>query len=297
MKKRSGAPITQEGERPQKKFYRQRAHCNPLSHNDSLDYPIRPSEMDWTKEHYPSLKENTSGSGSTAIVPTVLDVGCGFGGLSMALANLLPDHVILGLEIRVKVTEYVRLRIKHARQQEDTHHNCSVLRTNSMKVLTNYFAQSSIDKLFFCFPDPQFKKKNHPRRIITDRLLSQYAFVLKPEVGRLYCITDVKELHDWHVKHCDAHPLFQRLVVDNEGLGAENDLSKEDPCINVMRTATEESQKVERNKGQKYYAVYKRIRYEDAVPVTAENFFKVPAEAERSNESHDEQKKGEATAS
>jgi tRNA (guanine-N7-)-methyltransferase len=268
LKKRSGGPITQEGDRPQKKFYRQRAHCNPLSHNDTLDYPIRPSDMDWTQEIYPSLDP------SLPKAPTVLDVGCGFGGLSMALATLLPDQVILGLEIRVKVTEYVRLRIAHARQQEDTHHNCSVLRTNSMKVLPNYFAQASIKKLFFCFPDPQFKKKNHPRRIITDRLLSQYGFVLKPETGRLYCITDVKELHDWHVKHCDAHPLFQRIVVDDEGVGETNSSASEiDACIQVMRTATEESKKVERNKGQKYYAVYKRIANHDAAPVTARNFF------------------------
>jgi hypothetical protein len=36
-------PITPDGDIPQKKFYRQRAHCtNPLSHNDASDYPRRP---------------------------------------------------------------------------------------------------------------------------------------------------------------------------------------------------------------------------------------------------------------
>ncbi|GKY91806.1 hypothetical protein MPSEU_000152300 [Mayamaea pseudoterrestris] len=270
LKKSINGPITQEGDRPQKKFYRQRAHCNPLSHNDTLDYPIRPSDMDWTTELYPSLDATQA--------PTVLDVGCGFGGLSMALATLLPDHIILGLEIRVKVTEYVRLRIAHARQQENTHHNCSVLRTNSMKVLTNYFAQASIHKLFFCFPDPQFKRKNHCRRIVTDRLLSQYAYVLKPGIGRLYCITDVKELHDWHVKHCDAHPLFRRIVVDDEGLTVNDQIQSDvDPCIEVMRTATEEGKKVERNQGSKYFAVYKRIANHEASKVTASNFFGMKA--------------------
>jgi tRNA (guanine-N7-)-methyltransferase len=268
-RKRSGAPITQEGEKPQKKFYRQRAHCNPLSHNDTLDYPIRPSDIDWTKEHYPNL--------SKGVVPTVLDVGCGFGGLSMALATLLPDQVILGLEIRAKVTEYVRLRIIHARQEENTHHNCSVLRTNSMKVLPNYVAPSTVEKLFFCFPDPHFKKKNHPRRIVTDRLLSQYAFVLKPDVGRLYCITDVKELHEWHVAQCDKHPLFERILLCNGKDETETHPSysdaMNDPCVQAMRTETEESQKVERNKGEKYFAVYRRIPNEEASNVTASNFF------------------------
>ena len=36
------APITAEGEMPQKKFYRSRAHCNPLSFNEAFDYPTRP---------------------------------------------------------------------------------------------------------------------------------------------------------------------------------------------------------------------------------------------------------------
>jgi tRNA (guanine-N7-)-methyltransferase len=30
-------PITLDGDMPQKRFYRQRAHCNPLSHNTSFD--------------------------------------------------------------------------------------------------------------------------------------------------------------------------------------------------------------------------------------------------------------------
>lgn len=43
---------------------------------------------------------------------TVLDIGCGFGGLTMALAELLPEELILAMEIRAKVCEFVRLRIE-----------------------------------------------------------------------------------------------------------------------------------------------------------------------------------------
>lgn len=46
-----------------------------------------------------------------------LDIGCGFGGLTVALASLLPDKLILGLEIRAKVCEYVRLRIEALREE------------------------------------------------------------------------------------------------------------------------------------------------------------------------------------
>lgn len=241
-KKRSAA-ITQDGEKPQKKFYRQRAHCNPLSHNSSFEYPQRPDLIDWTEENYPELPKGSH--------PTVLDIGCGFGGLTMALAVLLPSEVILGAEIRAKVTEYVRLRIVAARKEHpESYQNCSVLRTNMMKFLPNFFAKESVHKMFFCFPDPHFKRKNHQRRIISERLLAEYAYVLKPDIGRLYCITDVQELHDWHVKVCDAHPLFQR-VPDDE--------AAKDPCVAAMTNETEEGQKVSRNGGQKFKVVYRRV--------------------------------------
>ena len=55
---------------PQKKYFRMRAHCNPLSHNDSFAYPVCPEEMDWSG-HYPAYFP--SGDGST-------DSGAGGGG-------------------------------------------------------------------------------------------------------------------------------------------------------------------------------------------------------------------------
>lgn len=250
-------PITEEGEMPQKKFYRSRAHCNPLSHNNTFDYPISPSEMDWGT-HYPAI-ENPK--------PTVLDIGCGFGGLTIALATLLPKHLILGLEIRAKVTEYVRLRIlAHRKENPGKYENASVLRSNTMKLMPHFFEKGSLEKIFFCFPDPHFKKKNHPRRIISDRLLSEYAYFLKPGQGKLYCITDVEDLHNWHVKHCRAHPLFRELSKDE---------MDEDPCVKAMYSETEEGKKVERAGTNKYYAVFERIKSgtEDAKKITGENFF------------------------
>jgi len=243
-------PITNEGDMPQKKFYRQRAHCNPLSHNDNFPYPLRPDLADWTAEHYPGWEKYKSAS-TTAdeVVPTVLDIGCGFGGLTVALSTILPNETILGMEIRAKVNEFVRLRLLALRKEvPGSYENASVMRTNSMKFLPNYFRKGCLNKLFFCFPDPHFKRKNHPRRIVSERLLSEYAYFLAPG-GKVYTITDVKELHEWHVAKCDSHPLFERIEDEKE-------LAK-DPCVNAMITETEEGKKVARNKGSKYYAVYK----------------------------------------
>lgn len=41
-----------------------------------------------------------------------------------------------------------------------------MIRTNTMKLLLNYFYKGQLDKMFFCFADPHFKRYNHRKRII-----------------------------------------------------------------------------------------------------------------------------------
>jgi tRNA (guanine-N7-)-methyltransferase len=67
--------------------------------------------------------------------------------------------------------------------------------------------------MFICFADPHFKKVNHRRRIINQQLLTDYAYILKPE-GRIYEVTDVKDLHDWNCMHLDRHPMFEKIPED-----------------------------------------------------------------------------------
>lgn len=45
---------------------------------------------------------------------------------------------------------------------------------------------------------------------ISDALLSEYAYVMAPG-ALLHLITDVEELHEWHLAKCEAHPYFQRI--------------------------------------------------------------------------------------
>ncbi len=102
----------------QKRFYRQRAHANVFV-DHLLDYPSEPSRMDWST-HYPKyLSTTTPNSGGQLSRPVEFaDVGCGFGGLLMALAPQFPDTLMLGMEIRISVTQYVHDRIQAFRQHQ-----------------------------------------------------------------------------------------------------------------------------------------------------------------------------------
>ncbi|KAF9895422.1 tRNA (guanine-N(7)-)-methyltransferase (tRNA(m7G46)-methyltransferase) [Aspergillus nanangensis] len=321
----SGADNAGEIQLPQKKYYRQRAHANPFS-DHRLEYPLSPAHMDWST-HYPAFLNpdptQTTLEGSRKLLKDVevVDIGCGFGGLLIGLAPLLPETLMVGMEIRTQVTEYVTTRIHALRMQQqklkssanDTSspvpplptsteapeaassvsqdttttpseepaptgpvtggfQNITAIRSNTMKFFPNFLGRHQLSKIFICFPDPHFKARKHKARIISETLNAEYAYSLRPG-GLLYTITDVQEYHHWILRHFrepEAGEEVMEVDGDDEqlvgGAGSikelfervsEEDL-QQDPCVQVMKEATEEGKKVTRNKGNKYVAVFRR---------------------------------------
>ncbi|XP_043302444.1 tRNA (guanine-N(7)-)-methyltransferase isoform X2 [Cervus elaphus] len=241
-----------EAPQPQKRYYRQRAHSNPMA-DHTLRYPVKPEDMDWS-ELYPEFfapppqnqshddPKDEKEKGAQAQVEFA-DIGCGYGGLL--------DTLILGLEIRVKVSDYVQDRIRALRAAPGGgFQNIACLRSNAMKHLPNFFRKGQLAKMFFLFPDPHFKRTKHKWRIISPTLLAEYAYVLRVG-GLVYTITDVPELHEWMCTHFEGHPLFQRVPLE--------ELS-EDPIVGHLGTSTEEGKKVLRNGGKNFPAIFRRIQ-------------------------------------
>ncbi|WIA18882.1 hypothetical protein OEZ85_003555 [Tetradesmus obliquus] len=238
---------------PRKAMYRARAHSNPFNDNTTFDVPVHPEQVDWS-EHYPERcskpgEASTSGQQQHDSLVRFADVGCGFGGLIVKLAPLYPDKLMLGMEIRDKVAAYVCERIACLRREHPgQYQNISCMRSNAMKYLPNYFRKGQLEKLFFLFPDPHFKVANHRRRIIQPCLLTEYAHIMAPG-GWLYTITDVPELGEWILSKLEAHPMFD--PVPEEELEA-------DPAAGLLAAASEEAQKVARNEGKTFRAVFRR---------------------------------------
>lgn len=234
-----------------------------------------------SESHDVSLEERRKFNAVTKNVE-IADIGCGFGGLLFALAPKFPDTLILGtslsltshnrpenmpftklcsgMEIRMSVTEYVQdkvraLRIQHA--ATNGYQNASCIRANTMKFLPNFFQKGQLSKIFLCFPDPHFKQRKHKARIVSYTLNSEYAYVLRPG-GIVYTITDVQDLHEWMKEHFEKHPSFERVEKRFEE-GEGEDGSGMDECVKAMRVETEEGKKVERNKGLKFVACFRRV--------------------------------------
>ncbi|XP_075447717.1 tRNA (guanine-N(7)-)-methyltransferase isoform X2 [Ascaphus truei] len=223
--------------------------------------PMKPEEMDWS-EYYPDFfspkTHDCLHDDSKDLVQEAkqghqvefADIGCGYGGLLVEVSALFPNTLMLGLEIRVKVSDYVQDRIKSLRASHPgQYQNIACIRSNAMKYLPNFFKKAQLSKMFFLFPDPHFKKTKHKWRIISSALLAEYAYVLRVG-GLVYTITDVEEVHEWMVKHFTEHPLFER--VPKEKLA-------DDVIVDKLGTSTEEGKKVQRNNGQNFLAVFCRV--------------------------------------
>lgn len=113
--------------------------------------------MDWSS-HYPAFvdpdpsKTNLAGARKLVKDVEVVDIGCGYGGLLVGLAPLLPDTLMvgeclirprkhetiltfaLGMEIRVTVLDYVRSRIHVLRKRQQYMKNASASQDPSAPV-------------------------------------------------------------------------------------------------------------------------------------------------------------------
>ncbi|KAM6100957.1 tRNA (guanine-N(7)-)-methyltransferase [Pterocles gutturalis] len=241
----------EEAVAPQKRFYRQRAHANPLADRD-LRRPPRPQDMDWAPL-FPDFFPPAAPPGQAPPSVEFADVGCGYGGLlgegGVELSPLFPHTLLLGLELRAKVAAFTGARLRALRGGRPPRcTNAACLRANAMKHLPHFFRKAQLTKMFFLFPDPHFKRTKHKWRIISPTLLSEYGYVLRPG-GLVYTVTDVEELHEWMVKHFGEHPLFEEVPLEELA---------DDPIVPRLAVATEEGRKVQRGGRPVFPAVFRR---------------------------------------
>lgn len=59
---------------------------------------------------------------------------------------MFPDSLAIGMEIRIKVSDYVKDRIEALRiQHPGKYQNIACIRTNAMKYMPNYFCKGQVN--------------------------------------------------------------------------------------------------------------------------------------------------------
>ncbi len=120
--------------------------------------------------------------------PIVLELGCGKGDYTVALATTRPDRNYIGIDIKG-----ARLWRGAKTAYEEKMEHVAFIRTK-IELITGFFAPEEVSEIWITFPDPQPKKPN--KRLTSPRFLALYKQILKPD-SIIHLKTDSQELHEY----------------------------------------------------------------------------------------------------
>lgn len=122
--------------------------------------------------------------------PLVLELGCGKGEYSVALAQKYPNKNFIGIDI--KGARFWR-GAKTAMEENIT--NVAFLRTQ-IELIDHAFGKNEVDEIWITFPDPQIKYKRTKHRMTNTEFLERYKVILK-EDGVVNLKTDSEFMHGY----------------------------------------------------------------------------------------------------
>ena len=120
--------------------------------------------------------------------PIVLELGCGKGEYTVALAERDPSRNYIGIDIK---GARMWKGAKYATQHEMA--NVGFLRTR-IEFINSLFAEGEVSEIWITFPDPQLKTNRARKRLTSPLFLARYARLLAAD-GVINLKTDSKHLH------------------------------------------------------------------------------------------------------
>lgn len=120
--------------------------------------------------------------------PLTLELGCGKGDYTLALARIHPERNYIGVDIKG-----ARLWRGAKTAVEEPLPNVAFIRTR-IELIDRFFAEGEVNEIWITFCDPQPKKPN--KRLTAPRFLDTYARFLAPQ-STMHLKTDSQELYDY----------------------------------------------------------------------------------------------------
>ncbi len=122
--------------------------------------------------------------------PITLELGCGKGEYTIALARKYPERNFIGIDIKgARFWRGAKTAV------EENLPNVAFLRTQ-IELVDYAFAKAEIAAIWITFPDPQIKYKRTKHRMTNPVFLDKYRHILQPD-GLMHLKTDSEYMHGY----------------------------------------------------------------------------------------------------
>ena len=160
-----------------------------FNENDTFSNVFQPSREELVNSTF-KLKGNWRTEAFKNSNPLVLELGCGKGEYTVALAKKYPNINFVGIDIKgARFWRGAKTAI------EESIPNVAFLRTQ-IELIDHAFAENEVDEIWITFPDPQIKYKRTKHRMTNATFLERYKQILKPE-GVVNLKTDSEFMHGY----------------------------------------------------------------------------------------------------
>lgn len=187
---------------------------------------------------YPGLMKGKWNSFFKNDHPVKLELACGRGEYTVALARMYPHMNFIGVDIKGN-----RMYIGAKVALEQGLSNAAFLRTQ-IEQLDQYFENGEVDEIWITFPDPQLRNSKAKKRLTHPRFLRLYNNIIRPG-GLIHLKTDSPQLYDFTLLVCE---LYGITVIQN----IPDVLTTSDPDPELMITTHYQSMDIAQSK-QIYY--------------------------------------------
>ncbi len=131
--------------------------------------------------------------------PIILELACGYGEYTMAMAEHLPNHNIIGVDIK---GNRIWTGARYIQEKQLT--NAAFVRT-TIDLIHHFFGAAEISEIWIPFPDPHNRHSKQNKRLTSPKFLELYRKILMPD-GVIHLKTDSDLLYKYTLE-----------VVEKEG--------------------------------------------------------------------------------
>ncbi len=138
----------------------------------------------------------------------ILELACGAGSYTVALAERNPENRYIGVDIKG-----ARIWFGATEAEEKGLPNVMFFRMQ-IEELAEHFKPGEIDEIWITFPDPHLPHRRRHKRLTSERFLTMYKELLG-EDGVLHLKTDSKPLFDYTLEQLDLWSWVQLEKYEN----------------------------------------------------------------------------------